>query len=405
MRILLGLLCFGIVLFAQIGTVASLKGSAVVLRGNEIIPLTQGFALEPRDIVKTSKRSKAKIAFTDDTVVTLGQNSELNVRSYNDTPWKEEVNMHFVKGMFESVTGQIGKIAPKKFHITTSTSSIGIRGTTVVARVTTEKDTIACTDGAISVREHITNDTVIVPTGYFTTVSAGQKPAEPKKTDEQSDDAKKELLQIASSVDIIIAAENAADTLLLVETAEAPSLETGWGYWATDGRLYQTDADAFVSVDLATVAGYEVGGTATPAAVIDSYITSLASASYSGNIYGHITDQAGAMSHAEGNFLMDVDFGAASPLHLEMRFQNSGENWWMALDGGMVENSGFSINGKDAAYSFAKIAGGDVDAVNSADIQGDFYGSTGENVGATFSLEGVLGNGSVHTAQGVLVMP
>ena len=61
------------------------------------------------------------------------------------------VGMHIERGFFRSVTGEIGKLAPKRFKIKTVSTTIGIRGTDFSAFVSDKKEIITCHKGQINV--------------------------------------------------------------------------------------------------------------------------------------------------------------------------------------------------------------------------------------------------------------
>ena len=88
--------------------------------------------------------------------------------------------MSFAKGAFRSITGKIGKMAPKRFKLKTRTATMGIRGTQILFKTGGNKpDTMACTQGAITVTSD-TGETVDVPAGQITTVTEGEAPTPPK---------------------------------------------------------------------------------------------------------------------------------------------------------------------------------------------------------------------------------
>ena len=86
------------------------------------------------------------------------------------------------KGLFRTITGKIGKIAPKKFKIKTKNATIGIRGTEIVIKASPiGGDKIACTRGAISVVSNFTGKSVDVEAGKITEVKPNASPAPPRE--------------------------------------------------------------------------------------------------------------------------------------------------------------------------------------------------------------------------------
>jgi len=142
-------------LFASVGKIVSYKGQVDVIRNNKILSVkAKNFSIDVNDTITTGANSKAKIVFKDNTIITIGANSVFNVNSYVFNNKNANANFSFLKGTFISVTGKIGKIAPKRFKLKTKNSSIGIRGTIVIGEVGIV-DTIGCTQGAVIVTNKI----------------------------------------------------------------------------------------------------------------------------------------------------------------------------------------------------------------------------------------------------------
>ena len=174
--IFLVLVIFNSTLFASIGKIISYDGDVIVARKNKHFDARVGFKILKKDTIKTKKHSKVKIFFRDATIITIGQNSKLNIAEYlysENSPKLSKTNFKFLKGAFSLITGKIGKIAKKRFKLQTKTATIGIRGTIIIGN---QKE-IACTQGAIDVTSE--NKTVIVPAGMITQIEEGYAPTPP----------------------------------------------------------------------------------------------------------------------------------------------------------------------------------------------------------------------------------
>lgn len=151
MRFLLFLVisCLNI-LYASVGVISSVDGKASILRDGNTIVAILGNEIEKKDIISTDLNSKLKITLNDNTIISIGKESSLNIEEYvydmaNAEDSKTELN--FAKGTFHTITGQIGKINPTKFKLKTKSSTIGIRGTEIYG----DQNQIACTKGTIEV--------------------------------------------------------------------------------------------------------------------------------------------------------------------------------------------------------------------------------------------------------------
>lgn len=131
MKTLLLLLFFPIILLASIGKITSVKGEVYIQRETTTISAKVGSILELKDQIITKNNSKVILLFNDNTSITVGKSSTLEVRKYvfdTNTKSNNKATFGFGKGIFRTITGKLGKLNPKGFKIKTSTATIGIRG-------------------------------------------------------------------------------------------------------------------------------------------------------------------------------------------------------------------------------------------------------------------------------------
>ena len=150
MKILFILLTALLPLLANIGEVTALTGDATLSRQTDNIDVTKGLKLLENDLLTTASRSKAQVVLNDDTVITIGPESEYLFERFQESG-EVEVMMQLKRGFFKTVTGKIGKIAPQRFKIKTKAATIGIRGTQFMAYVQDEEEKIGCIQGEIIV--------------------------------------------------------------------------------------------------------------------------------------------------------------------------------------------------------------------------------------------------------------
>ncbi len=177
MRVLIFLLLFISSVFASIGKVSAVVGDATIERANEKLTVTLGLNLEEKDIISTKSNAKVQLIFKDNTIVTLGKNSALNIQEYLydvNQPKASKTNFNFFKGAFKTITGNIGKINKEKFKLQTKSAAIGIRGTIVLGN----QKIIACTQGAITVTS--AGQSVNVNANQLTRTQLNKSPSQPK---------------------------------------------------------------------------------------------------------------------------------------------------------------------------------------------------------------------------------
>lgn len=154
MRIVLFLIFAISVLFAEIAKVSTVVGDAKILRGSNTLKIDNGTQIEKDDIVITSKNSKLQIIFNDNTVITVGKNSKLDINDYifdEVTPTNSKTDFNLLKGTFKVITGKIGKINRDKFKLKVKSSTIGIRGTNFIVRLEQKGFQVTVTDGGVYV--------------------------------------------------------------------------------------------------------------------------------------------------------------------------------------------------------------------------------------------------------------
>ena len=139
--------------FANIGNIMALKGSAEIHRGaNNILTAKSGMKIEEGDKIITQSKTRAQIILNDDTIITVGANSSFQFdKFFFDGSKKSTLSMRMNRGFFRSVTGKIGKIAPERFKVKTSSATIGIRGTDFSVRLQNAIERFRCYSGGIRI--------------------------------------------------------------------------------------------------------------------------------------------------------------------------------------------------------------------------------------------------------------
>lgn len=168
----LSILLLSVNLFANaVATITAIKGSANIERKALSIDAILGSALEEKDRIVTKDNSKLQLIFKDETVITIGANSNFSIKEYLFEDNKEPVaRFNMLQGAMRTISGKIGKIAPQNFSVRTKNATIGIRGTnfTIVAQESGSFQAY-CTYGAISAK--VENKTYIVQQGYYVSIT------------------------------------------------------------------------------------------------------------------------------------------------------------------------------------------------------------------------------------------
>lgn len=420
-------------LLAAAGSVVLVEGSASIQRGGSVLKVARGAGVEAGDMIVTGAGAKVKVRFEDGTMVTVGKNSQLNINDFINTgDERSKMEVGVVKGFFKAVTGSIGKVAPSRFKIKTSTTTIGIRGTTIVGETTASGDRVLCSSGAISVLSNMTGVQVIVQEGRITQIIPGQNPTQPRpytpeefnaldpdtqgrvsifpaeggdtegetvrstrSSIQQTADALTdlELLDLLDEqIDTLTSEKSSIDIDDLIDQDLIPDEEssadlgaytissdpyTSWGYW-----VEKTNGEVILTADKVSDVWFD--GTATPTSYIDSLIsgTSTSDFTFSGtNVFGVAGGEFIDSGSVQLRFQFGGDSAAFVPSDSYLQFSAGSDTWRVENLSGTVGASGFSSS------DFTTGSGSTVSDV-SGSVKGSFLGSEADEVAGKFDLTG-----------------
>ncbi|THB62924.1 MAG: hypothetical protein D6E12_18220 [Desulfovibrio sp.] len=103
-----------------------------------------------RDEIATSQDASVQIVFMDDCLVSLGENSRMQLShiSFDQTaPQQALFDVDFLQGAFGVVSGRIAEENPEAFQVDSPLAFIGIRGTEFVSLVEAGQETHALFTG------------------------------------------------------------------------------------------------------------------------------------------------------------------------------------------------------------------------------------------------------------------
>jgi len=191
--VLLILLCFATPLSAYaeiqgVATVVAIRGTVVAQgksgAGRNLSLKSQIFQ---EDVLKTDKSGQLQILFTDNSIISLGRNSEMKIAEYRWQPGQKDgaLKTQVKEGSFRVMGGALAKDAPQHFKTETPTATIGIRGSMYTFRSTKDSLTVVFQGGkGIEVYNDLGKITISVP-GFGTRVVLNTAPARPSKFTEQ----------------------------------------------------------------------------------------------------------------------------------------------------------------------------------------------------------------------------
>jgi hypothetical protein len=125
---------------ADAGRIKTVKGSVQVERGKQALPATVGLPVQVSDRIVTGADGSVGIAFADDSLLSAGPNSTLEIDKfvYGDPRRKPAFETTLRRGTLSAVSGKVVKQSPGAMRVRTPTTILGVRGTEFVVEVTPE---------------------------------------------------------------------------------------------------------------------------------------------------------------------------------------------------------------------------------------------------------------------------
>ncbi|MDR0467002.1 MAG: FecR family protein [Deltaproteobacteria bacterium] len=181
---LFAVFCLGFVLSAltaapapaatsDIGQVVTYTPGASILRDGKTEPLALRSGIRVSDTIETNASGRVRILFDDDTSVSLGPNTTMEMSEYADAGSASAFGVRLGQGVIRAITGKIVDQNPSGFKMTSPEATVGIRGTIVSMRRQRDSTTVYVENTLR--RVHVNN--IDVPSGYKTLVAPGVRPS------------------------------------------------------------------------------------------------------------------------------------------------------------------------------------------------------------------------------------
>jgi FecR protein len=116
----------------DVGRVLVAAGDTVAIRGTQTVSLKYGSSIQNGDTLRTGESSNLQVRFTDDSIVSMKESSELRIDNFKFTgkpDGSERANFTLLKGGLRTTTGAIGGKNNKNYKMVTSSATLGVRGT------------------------------------------------------------------------------------------------------------------------------------------------------------------------------------------------------------------------------------------------------------------------------------
>ncbi|MFZ4479069.1 MAG: FecR family protein [Rhodoferax sp.] len=120
-----------------VGYVKTVVGEAWVSTAEQRIKAQPGTAVMLGSRLRTGPDAAMGVTFKDNTVMSIGPDTELTVDEYLYAPAQDQLKLsaRLIKGTLNYISGVIARLKPDAVSVKTPTGIIGVRGTQFVAKV------------------------------------------------------------------------------------------------------------------------------------------------------------------------------------------------------------------------------------------------------------------------------
>ncbi|MFZ5760798.1 MAG: FecR domain-containing protein [Thermodesulfobacteriota bacterium] len=139
------------------------------------------------DTIRTGASGRVQLLFGDNTIYSLGRNSELTISQFTWQPEKQEgaLKTTVKEGVFRVMGGAITRTSPRNFSTDTPAATIGIRGSMYAGTVSPAGLSLVFQGGTGIEVTNPFGAVVISQPGYGTRVSLNSRPEPPARLSEQ----------------------------------------------------------------------------------------------------------------------------------------------------------------------------------------------------------------------------
>src|SRR5213594_198891 len=167
----------------SIGLFTAVQGAVTVTHPHLVntLPVNLHDEVLFKDVIQTRTESRTKAFFEDDSILTVGENSRVEITEhiYNPDRNMRRMIVNLAQGRLRALVAKVFKGAGSAFEIHTPTAVVAARGTYFVVWV--ENGVTGIVNIGTSGRVDFTSEgrTVTVQPGEYSVAAAGEPPAQP----------------------------------------------------------------------------------------------------------------------------------------------------------------------------------------------------------------------------------
>lgn len=121
---------------AAIGRIKTSAGEASLVDGTTRRPAAIGAIVSRSDMIETGRDGAVGLSLTDNSILSIGPNSQLIIRDYkfNSSAFNGSMRARLNRGTMAVTSGDIARGSPEAMQVETPTAILGVRGTTFLVR-------------------------------------------------------------------------------------------------------------------------------------------------------------------------------------------------------------------------------------------------------------------------------
>ncbi len=124
----------------QIGLIKVASGNVLIDRAGAELLAEPGVGLEEKDTIRTGDNSAVGMTFIDNSRMSLGANSELELSIFSFGGGKgNKFDARLQRGSLTAASGEIAKRSPQAMRVLMPTTVLGVTGTQFAVRIGSEK--------------------------------------------------------------------------------------------------------------------------------------------------------------------------------------------------------------------------------------------------------------------------
>jgi hypothetical protein len=134
----------------SVGSVTKLRGQARAVRGGGNVMLAEGAKIEAGDGIVTGPEARLKIEFKDGSVITLGENSKLNIDTAKFKGAKRDIAATLLDGVVRAAVAKAGE--GSNFEVSSSLVTSAARGTEWIMSIKDHTTSLLVLEGTVNAK-------------------------------------------------------------------------------------------------------------------------------------------------------------------------------------------------------------------------------------------------------------